>query len=104
MPASKPTPKVDVVDATGAGGIYAGTFPYARIADMPLDVPALFSIGRCLDVLQPGSKKGGAPTNEELAKLRNQIIRTLAELGCDVDRYPKDGRLVVCPICNQPQG
>lgn len=103
MSTSKPIPEVDVVDATGAGGIYAGAFPFARIADIPLDVPALFSIDRCLNVIQPGSKKRYAPTNEELAKLRNQIIRTLAELEDDVDRYLKGGRRVVCPTCNPPQ-
>ncbi len=33
----------DVVDATSAGGVHAGAFAYALTANMPVDLPALFS-------------------------------------------------------------
>ena len=73
-----PAPKVEVVDTTCAGDIYAGAFLYALSVSMPLDEAILFaSCAGALAVTKPGSMTECAPTNEEVTKLYDEFIRTL---------------------------
>lgn len=73
-----PSPKVNVVDTTCAGDIFAGAFLYSLSVDMSIDDAILFaSCAGALAVTIAGSMTECAPTNEQVTKLFNEFKKSL---------------------------
>lgn len=70
-------PKVEVVDTTTAGDVFAGTFLYALSVEMPIDDAIVYaSCAGALCATKPGSIES-APRKEELDKFYNEYKKHL---------------------------